>query len=118
MSTTAEKKAIDDGYNFSGVWCRKWETDILKTRQDKLKAEGYKTRRVAKNGGVSIYTKDTLKTLKSKQAAEIKAEEKRREVVRDVTQLMLRVISEADAMKMNQLTNIRYEVKKILERGW
>jgi hypothetical protein len=81
----AERRAIDDGYNCTGIY--EWSKDIAKDRAKKERQKGYKARIVFKPsskytrgdhcGGYSVYTKPTAKKIKELAAQAVVKEQQK-----------------------------------------
>jgi hypothetical protein len=118
MTTTAERKAYQDGYGFTGVWERSYNRDEAKRRAAEFRAEGFLARLVDTDGGVAVYTKDTPKTLEAKAEKERQDELKRLERAAEVAAYLTEVAGQLKDMKLNVILSIQNEVRRIIERGF
>lgn len=118
MTTTAERKARNDGYDFTGVWERSCNREKAKQRAVEFRAEGFLARLVDADGGVAVYTKDTPKTLAAKAEKARLDELKRLEQAAEVATYLTEVAGQLKDMTANKINQIRYEVQQIIARGW
>ena len=118
MSTAAERKARQDGYNFTGVWDRSWNRDEAKRRAAEFRAEGFLARLVDTGNGVAVYTKDTPKTLEAKAEKERHDELRRLELAAEVAAYLTEVAGQMKDMKLNVIRSIRRDIQQIIERGF
>ena len=116
MSNAQERKAVADGYWFTGVYHRSYERDEAKARAAEFRAEGFKTRLVNVEGGVKVYAKDTPMTLAA-EAEKAKVDETKRVAkAKEVHQYLAGL--DVSKLSINLLTNLHREVQRLVEHGF
>tara|TARA_R110000824_G_scaffold9623_1_gene42822 strand:+ start:2329 stop:2685 length:357 start_codon:yes stop_codon:yes gene_type:complete len=111
MRTSAETKAVNDGYSYSGAYYKTGESNRCKARILKFRSEGYKARKVNCDGGAVIWLKDTPKTLEAKAAKEAIKEQERLE---QVEALKVLFASRVDSLTSSEIYSLTRDMTPVV----